>query len=66
MEKVQVIPPPKDVDPQVLAWKGAAVLGKMDAASELWVTRADWVYRLLILISSTTNKNLGLAGNESP
>lgn len=43
MEKVQIIPPPKDVDPRVLAWKGAAVLGKMDGVSDLWITAADWV-----------------------
>ena len=43
MEKVQIIPPPKDVDPRVLAWKGAAVLGKMDGVADLWVTGADWV-----------------------
>jgi actin-related protein 8 len=42
MEKVQIIPPPKEVDPRVLAWKGAAVLGKMDSVSDLWVTKADW------------------------
>ncbi|KAF7356541.1 Actin-related protein 8 [Mycena venus] len=42
MEKVQIIPPPKEVEPTVLAWKGAAVLGKMDGVSELWVTAADW------------------------
>ena len=43
MEKVQIIPPPKDVDPRVLAWKGAAVLGKMDGVADLWVTAEDWV-----------------------
>jgi actin-related protein 8 len=43
MEKVQIIPPPKDVDPAVLAWKGAAVLGKMDGVSDLWLTKSDWV-----------------------
>lgn len=43
MEKVQIIPPPKDVDPRVLAWKGAAVLGKMDGVADLWITAADWV-----------------------
>lgn len=43
MEKVQIIPPPKEVDPRVLAWKGAAVLGKMDSVSELWVSPSDWV-----------------------
>jgi len=42
MEKVQIIPPPKEVDPRVLTWKGAAVLGKMDSISELWVTPSDW------------------------
>ncbi|CAK5283142.1 unnamed protein product [Mycena citricolor] len=42
MEKVQIIPPPKEVDPTVLAWKGAAVLAKMEGVSELWVTQADW------------------------
>lgn len=43
MEKVQIIPPPKEVDQRVLAWKGAAVLGKMDGVAELWLTAADWV-----------------------
>jgi len=42
MEKVQLIPPPKDVDPRVLAWKGAAVLARMDGISDMWVTRQDW------------------------
>jgi len=43
MDKVQIIPPPKEVDPRVLAWKGAAVLGKMDSVSDLWLTPIDWV-----------------------
>lgn len=43
MEKVQIIPPPKGVDPRVLAWKGAAVLAKMESAvADLWITLADW------------------------
>ncbi|EIM86889.1 actin-like ATPase domain-containing protein [Stereum hirsutum FP-91666 SS1] len=42
MPLVQIQPPPKDVDPRVLIWKGASVLGKMDGVSELWVTREDW------------------------
>jgi len=43
MEKVQIIPPPKDVDKQVLTWKGASVLGRMEGVTEMWVTGADWV-----------------------
>ncbi|THH33364.1 hypothetical protein EUX98_g838 [Antrodiella citrinella] len=42
MEKVQLIPPPKDVDPRILAWKGAAVLARMDGISDMWVTKQDW------------------------
>lgn len=42
MEKVQIIPPPKDVDPKILAWKGAAVLAKMDSVADLWLTCTDW------------------------
>ncbi|OAX43971.1 actin-related protein [Rhizopogon vinicolor AM-OR11-026] len=42
MDKVQIIPPPKEVDPRVLAWKGAAVLGKMDSVTDLWLTPVDW------------------------
>jgi len=43
MDKVQIIPPPKGVYPRVLVWKGAAVLGKMDGVSDLWLTAGDWV-----------------------
>ncbi|KAH9990563.1 actin-related protein [Russula vinacea] len=42
MDKVQIIPPPKGVDPRVLVWKGAAVLGKMDGVSDLWLTATEW------------------------
>lgn len=49
MEKVQIIPPPKDVDPRVLCWKGAAVLGKMEGVADLWVTPQDWVSRIYFL-----------------
>lgn len=49
MEKVQIIPPPKEVDPRVLAWKGAAVLGKMDSVAELWVSPSDWVCNIFFL-----------------
>lgn len=49
MEKVQIIPPPKEVDPRVLSWKGAAVLGKMESVSELWISPSDWVCRTINL-----------------
>lgn len=51
MEKVQVIPPPKDVDKRVLVWKGAGVLGRMEGVSELWVTGTDWVCFFFLFLS---------------
>ena len=49
MEKVQIIPPPKDVDKRVLTWKGASVLGRMEGVTDMWVTGADWVSNGIIV-----------------
>ena len=41
--KVTVIPPPRDMDPQVMAWKGMSVFARLEAASsELCLRRQDW------------------------
>jgi len=41
--KVTVIPPPRDMDPQVMAWKGMSVFARLEQASgELGVGREDW------------------------
>ncbi|PKI84139.1 actin-like protein arp8 [Malassezia vespertilionis] len=37
-----VIPPPRNMEPEFLAWKGLAVLAHLDALQELWILRADW------------------------
>ncbi|CCE65100.1 hypothetical protein TPHA_0J02790 [Tetrapisispora phaffii CBS 4417] len=39
---VSVLPPPADMDPSVLNWKGASVLGQLKLIEELYVTNADW------------------------
>lgn len=56
MEKVKIIPPPRDVNERDLTWKGASVLGRMEGVTDLWVTGADWVRQqieeLLLLCSS--------------
>ena len=60
MEKVQIIAPPRDVDPRVLCWKGGAVLGKMDAVADLWVTKHDWVSRAFALGGRAVKGTLGV------
>ncbi|WFD33065.1 actin-like protein arp8 [Malassezia sp. CBS 17886] len=45
-----VIPPPRNLDPELLAWKGLAVLAHLDSMQELWVYASDWAtlgYRAL-------------------
>jgi hypothetical protein len=38
---VSVTPPPRDMDPRTLAWKGGTVLARLDCASDMWVTLGD-------------------------
>jgi actin-related protein 8 len=37
-----VVPPPRDMDPRILAWKGMSVLARLDSTQEMWIPRKDW------------------------
>ena len=37
-----VVPPPRDMDPRILAWKGMSVLARLDSAQEMWIPKQDW------------------------
>ena len=40
---VSVIPPPRDIDPGVLVWKGASVYARLKSAErEAFMTRKEW------------------------
>ena len=43
-EKLTVMPPPRDMDPRILAW-GGAVVGRIEPTSETWITEAEWKAR---------------------
>lgn len=32
-------------DPQIMSWRGAAVLSQLEPAQDLWITSAAWVQR---------------------
>ncbi|EEP76739.1 conserved hypothetical protein [Uncinocarpus reesii 1704] len=34
--------PPRELDPQVVAWKGASVFGKLDATNDSWIGRLEY------------------------
>ncbi|XP_054162456.1 actin-related protein 8-like [Oppia nitens] len=41
-QKIEIIIKPKDMDSQIVSWKGAAVLSLLDSAQDLWITGDDW------------------------
>ncbi|KAF9316232.1 actin-like protein arp8 [Podila horticola] len=42
VEKVEVLPSPREMDPRLLVWKGGSVLGKLETAKELWIKPLEW------------------------
>lgn len=45
-----IVSSPKDMDPEITSWKGAAVMSCLESAVELWLTESEWTrYGLRIL-----------------
>ncbi|XP_060598476.1 actin-related protein 8-like [Ruditapes philippinarum] len=42
LETMDVITRPKELDPQIVAWKGAAILACLDTTQELWIKQKEW------------------------
>ncbi|KAI8446698.1 hypothetical protein BY996DRAFT_6422092 [Phakopsora pachyrhizi] len=42
IEACTTIPPPRDIDPRILAWKGVSMLCRLESASDLWIRSSDW------------------------
>lgn len=41
-EQLEVITNPKEMDPIMVAWKGAAIMSCLESAPELWITKTEW------------------------
>lgn len=39
---IVVMPAPREMDPQVLTWKGGGVFAKLKIANECWISARDW------------------------
>ncbi|KAG7662387.1 ARP8 [[Candida] subhashii] len=39
---VNVLPPPREFDPEMLTWKGGSVYGRLKVVNEMWITQKDW------------------------
>ncbi|GFR08202.1 actin-related protein 8 [Trichonephila clavata] len=49
-EQFEIITRPKDMDPRVTVWKGAALMSCLDSAQELWIKQKEWTkYNVKVL-----------------
>ncbi|AMD22006.1 HGL334Wp [Eremothecium sinecaudum] len=39
---IMVLPPPREMDPSMLTWKGGSVFGRIKLCEELYITEMDW------------------------
>uniref|UniRef100_A0A8D8VG47 Actin-related protein 8 n=1 Tax=Cacopsylla melanoneura TaxID=428564 RepID=A0A8D8VG47_9HEMI len=41
-DQIDIITTPKESDPQITTWRGAAILSSLETAQELWITADEW------------------------
>lgn len=41
-EQLDIVTSPKDMDPAMTSWKGAAVMSCLESAPELWISGSEW------------------------
>ncbi|PWA00613.1 hypothetical protein BB558_003337 [Smittium angustum] len=42
IDKIEIFPSPRDLDPRVMVWKGGAVYSRLDIMNEMWVTSNEY------------------------
>ncbi|KAJ1999356.1 actin-like protein arp8, partial [Coemansia thaxteri] len=42
VERADIVSAPRDLDPRVLAWKGGAVLSRLECAKDMWISSQEW------------------------
>lgn len=40
--EIQIMAPPRDMDPQIVTWKGGSVFAKLKIINEVWINARDW------------------------
>ncbi|KAJ5994026.1 hypothetical protein N7451_009750 [Penicillium sp. IBT 35674x] len=64
-KEIMIGVPPRDLDPQVVVWKGASIFGKLSGTNDSWIGHSQW--RNPVVRSSTPSNapNLALPGPSS-
>lgn len=42
LEQLDIITQPKEMDPGMTVWKGAAISSCLESAQELWIEQQEW------------------------
>lgn len=42
IDRVEVLPAPRELDSEVIVWKGATVIAKLDCAKDMWIGCKEW------------------------
>lgn len=41
-EQFEIVTSPKEMDPTMTAWKGAAIMSCLESSPELWIAGSEW------------------------
>lgn len=42
VQEVQIVPPPRNLNPRFVSWKGASVMCNLETLSDMWIRRDEW------------------------
>lgn len=43
IDHVSTIPPPRNLNPAFVSWKGASVMCNIEALGDMWIRRDEWM-----------------------
>ena len=42
LDHVSIVPPPRNLNPAFVSWKGASVMCNLEGLSDMWIRRDEW------------------------
>jgi actin-related protein 8 len=42
IDHVSIVPPPRNLNPRFVSWKGASVICNMESLGDMWIRRDEW------------------------
>lgn len=42
LEQVTIVPPPRNLNPRFVSWKGAGVMCNLESLNDMWIRKDEW------------------------